>query len=204
MPTPDEINPQMLLEAYRQGAFPMAESRHGRVRWYTADPRAILPLDGLRVSRSLRKRVRRGDYRITRDQAFEQVIRACAQPRPYAAQTWINDQIISAYTALHRLGPGHSVEAWIDHTDAQPTLVGGLYGVAIGGAFFGESMFSRATDASKVCLVHLVDHLRSRGYALLDVQFSNPHMEQFGIIEIPRRQYLAMLREAMAQPVTWE
>ena len=188
-----------LLWAYRQGLFPMAESRDGEIHWYYADPRAVLPLDGrFHVSRSLRKRVRQGTYRTTRDAAFDRVIRACAEPRPYARETWISRRIIDLYCQLHRRGDAHSVEAW-----RGDDLVGGLYGVAIGGAFFGESMFSHATDASKVCLVHLVEHLRARGYTLLDTQFANDHMRQFGLIEIPHEQYLQRLALAVDQAVSW-
>ncbi len=211
-----ELAPELLLRAYCQGLFPMAQSRRDRrVAWYSPDPRAILPLDAVRFPRSLLRRVRRGDYIVTRDVAFEAVIRGCAQPRPYSAETWINEPIIRGYTQLHQLGYAHSVEAWLDDREArdggasgEPSpgqtqdaegrlLVGGLYGVAIGRAFFGESMFSRATDASKVCLVHLVEHLRQRGFTLLDVQFTNPHMAQFGVVEIPRMEYLRRLHEAL-------
>ena len=197
----------------------MARSRHGKIDWYSPDPRAIMPLDRFHVSRSLRRRVGAGTFHITHDTAFAEVITACAQPRPYAEQTWINDQIVDAYTQLHGAGAAHSIEAWAPPhlavgpqghpSDASPTpptdlqLVGGLYGVAIAGAFFGESMFSRQTDASKVCLVHLVEHLRSRGFALLDVQFATPHLAQFGIEEIPRDEYLRRLGEALELDVTW-
>ena len=202
----------MLMQAYRQGLFPMARSRHGPIDWYSPDPRAILPLEQFRVSRSLRRRVAAGTFRVTRDVAFGRVIEACAQPRAYASETWINDTIIGAYTQLHDLGVAHSVEAWpaggADGRDAVPTteareLVGGLYGVALGGAFFGESMFSHQTDASKVCLVHLVDHLRRQGFVLLDVQFATPHLARFGIEEVPRRRYLRRLAEALALDVRW-
>lgn len=208
MPTSPAISPQMILAAYARGLFPMAASRDAEgFDWYTADPRAILPLDAFHVPRSLARRVQSGRFRITRDANFEGVIRACAEPRPSQPDTWINPQIIAAYTELHRMGSAHSVEAWIDPTDGasgEAQLVGGVYGVSIGGAFFGESMFSRATDASKVCLVKLVEHLRSRGYTLLDAQFHNPHLQQFGVIEVPKRQYLRMLQAALTLPVTWQ
>ncbi len=198
-------SPRLVLEAYRIGAFPMADSRDGPVRWYSPDPRAILPLDGFRISRSLRRRVKRGDYRITFDVAFEQVISACARPRPYSEDTWINDRIIQTYTALHQMGYAHSVEAWHQGGPDEPeTLVGGLYGVGIGGAFFGESMFTRVVDASKVCLVHLVRHLRQLGFELLDSQIASEHMAQFGMIEIPRRFYLARLDRAIHSGVQWQ
>ncbi len=231
-----DLTPETILAAYRLGVFPMARSRHGRIDWYSPDPRAILPLEpgAFRVRRSLRKRVRHGRFVITRDRAFERVIAACAEPRPYSEQTWISPAIMDVYCDLHRLGHAHSVEAWrprdvaARHRDVEPgkpepgatprdpaatgagenadepgELVGGLYGVTIGGAYFGESMFSRETDASKVCLVHLVEHLRRRGFTLLDVQFPNPHLEQFGLIELPRRRYLRRLAEAVDRPVTW-
>lgn len=176
----------------------MADSRDGQVQWYAADPRTIMPLDTFHVPHALAKRVRQGTFRMTGDTAFHQVITACAQPRPYAEDTWINDQIIDVYTQLHDMGFAHSIEAWQDDQ-----LVGGLYGVALGGAFFGESMFSRRTDASKVCLVRLVEHLKQRGYILLDVQFSNPHLEQFGVEDIARERYLALLEDALQLEVTF-
>ncbi len=192
------ITPQMLVWAYSQGIFPMAESRHGEIGWYSPDPRTIMPLESFHVPRSLAKRVRQGACEITRDSAFERVIRACSEPRPYADDTWINDAIIESYIQLHGMDVAHSMEAWADGE-----LVGGLYGVALGGAFFGESMFSRAADVSKVCLVHLVEHLRERGYVLLDVQFTNPHLDQFGIAEIPRASYLDRLHAALRMDVTF-
>ncbi|MGH7130464.1 MAG: leucyl/phenylalanyl-tRNA--protein transferase [Phycisphaerales bacterium] len=218
---------ELLLEAYGQGAFPMAGSRHGRVDFYTADPRAIVPLEpgAVKFSRSLRAKVRRGPFIITSDAAFGQVARACADvprrnPDGSKSGTWINDWIIEAFGQLHAAGYAHSVEAWVadgERTEEQRdegikgeeehVLVGGLYGVAIGGAFFGESMFSRpdlgGTDASKVCFVHLLEHLRRRGYVLLDTQFSNPHMEQFGITEIPLHDYMERLRPALRMKVGW-
>ena len=210
MPDSPPLTPELLVWAYTQGLFPMAGSREAdEVGWYSPDPRAILPLDGFNVSRSLRRRVRRGDYPITRNRAFERVIRHCARPRRYEGETWINPEIIEAYTQLHRRGAAHSVEAWEQggetpgHDGAEGDLVGGLYGVALGGAFFGESMFSDATDASKVCLVHLVTHLCQQGFTLLDVQFTSPETELFGVIEVPREQYLSMLRSALRQDVRW-
>lgn len=192
------LTPELVVRAYCAGAFPMARGRAGRIDWFSPDPRAILPLEvgAFRVTRSLAKRVRRGLYKVTRDVACERVIRMCAEPRPYAEETWISPEIARVYTRLHGLGVAHSVEAWQDDE-----LVGGLYGVALGGAFFGESMFSRATDASKVCLVHLVEHLRAQGFELLDVQFVNPHMAQFGVVEIPREEYLRRLEAALGKEV---
>lgn len=198
------LTPELVVAAYCRGLFPMADSRHGPVRWYLPDPRAILPLDTFHVPRSLAKVVRRKPFVITRDQAFEHVIRRCAEPRPGQPQTWINRRIIEVYTDLHRAGLAHSVEAWTHPDPAhEPQLVGGLYGVSLGAAFFGESMFSRATDASKVCLVHLVEHLRQQGYQLLDVQLQNDHMARFGVVEIPCEQYLQRLEEALQRQVTW-
>ena len=195
-----DLTPELLLHAYSIGCFPMGRSRRSRGgEWFDPDPRAILPLDGLRVSHSLRKTVRSGVFDVRRDSAFECVIRACAEPRPDHQGTWINDDIIEAYTRLHRLGFAHSIEAWKAECDGKaPQLVGGLYGVSLGGAFFGESMFTRATDASKVCLVHLVEHLRKRGFALLDSQMATDHTRSLGVIEIPREQY----RELLARAIT--
>jgi len=199
----DILTPEMVVRAYSMGVFPMADGRAGEVGWYSPDPRAVIPLEdgGFKVRRSLRKRFNSGVYRVTMDQAFEAVIRACAEPRASDADTWINRDIIGVYTQLHRAGLAHSVEAWSDDDDTAP--VGGLYGVSLGGAFFGESMFHRATDASKVCLVALVEHLRARGFTLLDVQFVNPHLEQFGVTEVPREDYLRRLHEVIGQDIAW-
>ncbi|MEM6334375.1 MAG: leucyl/phenylalanyl-tRNA--protein transferase [Planctomycetota bacterium] len=193
------ISPAMVLSAYRAGAFPMADDRRGRLGWFSPDPRAVLPLDDrFRVRRSLAKRVRNAGFRLTVDRAFPDVIHACAAPRTQQPGTWISHDIEDAYVELHRLGFGHSVEAW-----RGTRLVGGLYGIALGSAFFGESMFSRETDASKVCLVHLVQRLRDRGFTLLDTQFVNDHLRQFGVIEINRSDYLTQLAEAIDQPDRW-
>lgn len=202
-PVPDDppLTPELLVRAYCMGAFPMAQQRDGAggIDWYSPDPRAVLPLDErFKVRRSLAKRVRQRPFTITRDAAFEAVIDACAQPRPGAEETWISDDIIDAYTQLHHAGLAHSVE-----TFDGDELVGGLYGVTLGGAYFGESMFSRRPDASQLCLVHLVEHLRQRGFQLLDVQFPNPHLAQFGLVELPREQYLQRLYEALAMEVSW-
>lgn len=208
---------EALLSAYRRGMFPMADTLSGLIRWYSPDPRAVIPIaqpagapGGLHLGRSLRARVRRAPFTITSDSAFARVIRACAARRPgqTRGETWIDDRIIEAYIALHQAGHAHSVEAWTPAAEGQrPRLVGGLYGVHIGSAFFGESMFCRpergGTDASKVCLVHLVHHLRERGFILLDTQFSNPHMDRFGIVEIPRQDYLNRLEEAIEKPAAW-
>lgn len=199
-----------LLAAYRQGYFPMAEparrGRGSRLAWFNPDPRCILPLDRFHVPRSLARTVRRATFRVTADTAFDRVIRGCAAPRRHEPGTWIDERIIHAYGLLHEAGSAHSIEAWLgDEPDR--TLVGGLYGVRIGAAFFAESKFSRpergGTDASKVCLVHLVHHLRRRGFTLLDVQFPNPHLEQFGPVEIPRDDYLARLTRAADAEADW-
>lgn len=202
------ITPEMIIEGYRHGLFVMAQGRQGGIDWYHPDPRAVLPLEDFHISTSLRKRVQRGDYQITCDTTFKQVIEACAAPRRYNADTWINQEIITLYTQLHDLGLAHSFEAWRkieehDH-DVQPyDLVGGLYGVALGGAFFGESMFSHATDASKVCLVELVARLNCNGFTLCDVQFTSPYLNQFGVIEVPCNQYMQMLAEALPLERQW-
>ncbi len=203
-----------LLEGYAQGVFPMAEPG-GAVYWYDPDPRGIIPLDrpvnggGIRIGRSLRARVRSGRFRITTDTAFDAVIRACAARR--AGQdpgaSWIDGRIIDAYTRLHDAGHAHSVEAWLDGTDGRPVLVGGLYGVRLGGLFAGESMFSRpdlgGTDASKVCLVWLWFHLRRLGFVVLDTQFMTDHLRSLGGVEIPRAAYHALLAAALAVDTRW-
>lgn len=183
-----ELTSKLLVEAYSNGYFPMADSRTGPIWWYSPDPRAIIPLDRFKTSRSLRQRVRKATYEIRMDTAFEAVITGCAERE----ETWISDEIIGGYVALHRDGFAHSVESWRDGV-----LAGGLYGVSICGAFFGESMFSRQTDASKVALVALVEHLRRRRFLLLDSQFINDHVRQFGAVEIPRVEYLRRLRAAL-------
>lgn len=193
------FNAELLIRAYAQGAFPMAEPETGDIYWYHPDPRAILPLNDFHVSRSLAKRVRSGVFEIRKDTQFSTVMNQCAKPRSDEDQTWIDERIIDAYTELHQMGFAHSVEAWQDGE-----LVGGLYGVSINGLFAGESMFSRKTDASKVCLFHLVEHLKQRDYRLLDVQFQNHHIAQFGVIEIPRDQYMLKLEDAMQIPTCWD
>jgi leucyl/phenylalanyl-tRNA--protein transferase len=186
------LPPSLLITAYASGWFPMATE--GVIRWYSPDPRGILPLDAVHIPKRLARVARQGRFRIEIDRAFGDVIRACAADDrdPDDPGTWINDEIIESYSALHDGGIAHSVEAWLDDQ-----LVGGLYGVAIRGAFFGESMFHRATDASKVALIALVERLRARGYVLLDTQWVTPHLEQFGAIEIPREDYLKRLDAAL-------
>jgi len=191
------IPSELLVSAYASGWFPMAVDP-GEIRWYSPDPRGIIPLDAFHVPSRLARVVRAGRFRMEIDRDFEAVIRACAEAerRDGEPGTWIDDEIIASYCALHRAGLAHSMEAWLDGR-----LAGGLYGVALGGAFFGESMFHRVTDASKVALVALVDRLRLRGYQLLDLQWVTPHLEQFGAVEISRRTYLKMLEEALAVDV---
>jgi len=188
----EELSTERLLGAYRAGFFPMAENREGPITWYSPDPRAIIPLRSFHITRSLRRMLRQGTFTVRVDTCFEEVIRACAG----RDETWISEEIVQAYLRLFALGFGHSVEVW-----AGGALAGGLYGVAIGGAFFGESMFSRVSGASKVALAELVILLREGGFSLLDTQFLTPHLEQFGTIEIPRAEYLLLLEHAMAQDV---
>ena len=186
-----ELTPEVLLSAYMQGIFPMAHD-DGRIHWFSPQPRAILPLDGLHVSQSLRRVLHRGPFEVRFDTAFDQVIAACAAPAPGREGTWISAEIAAAYSELHRLGFAHSVESWLGEE-----LVGGLYGVSIRGFFAGESMFSRRRDASKVSLYYLVQRLRARGFRLLDVQYVTPHLLRLGAVEVPRRLYLAHLRRAL-------
>ena len=186
----EPLTPELLIRAYEQGFFPMGEA-DGSIQWYWPDPRTIIDLDHVHVSKRLARVVRQGRFAVAVNRDFEGVMRACADRK----ETWITEPIVAAYTALHRLGRAHSIEAYQGNR-----LVGGIYGVSLGGAFMGESMFSRATDASKVCLVHLVDRLRERGYTLFDVQFLTPHLARFGAEEISRKDYLRRLRGALRQP----
>ncbi len=208
MQSPERQIVRSILAAYREGWFPMADPRRGVVEWVQPRRRGVIPLEpgGLRVSRSLRQRVRSRKFQVRGDTAFTEVVRACAEPAPGRDETWIDGSIIGAYGALHRAGYAHSVEAWLIDRDGE-RLVGGLYGVHHGAAFFGESMFARpalgGTDASKVCLVHLVCHLRSRGFTLLDTQLWNEHMGTLGCVEIPRREYLGRLSAAWGAEVAW-
>lgn len=187
-----DLEPGTLLAAYRAGLFPMPGDRpRDPLLWFSPVRRGVLPLDALRVSHSLRKSVRRFEVRV--DTAFDRVVAACADPRRDGG--WIDARIRQAYGDLHRLGWAHSVESWRDGE-----LVGGLYGVAVGGLFAGESMFHRATDASKVALVGLVDRMRAGGGTLLDVQWRTDHLASLGVVEVPRADYLRLAREAVAQP----
>jgi leucyl/phenylalanyl-tRNA--protein transferase len=189
------LDPDTLLNAYAQGAFPMTD-RDGVTRWYTADPRGILPLDDFHIPRTLRQTVRQGKFDIRIDFDFEQAMRGCMHAR--SDGSWISEELIAAYKRLHQLGFAHSVEAW-----QNGVLVGGLYGVALGGAFFGESMFHRVRDASKVALVALVDRLREREFELLDTQATTAHLARFGCIEIPAVQYLQKLAMAIQKNCTF-
>ena len=192
------LTPDLLVAAYCQGLFPMAEE-DGTILWYDPDPRGILPLDAFHVPRRLAKTVRQARFEIRTDTAFETVMRECAVTGPRREETWISGEMVHAYSELHRLGFAHSVEAWLEGE-----LVGGLYGVAIGGLFAGESMFSRVTDASKVAFVHLVERLRANGFVLLDSQYLvGPHMRQFGAIEIPAREYKKRLARAIRVKAHW-
>lgn len=183
----------VLIAAYANGWFPMAVGE-GDIRWFSPDPRGIIPLDAFHVPRRVARLRRQGTFTIEINRSFEEVIRACARAERDAddAGTWINEEIFESYCALHRAGFAHSVEAW-----QEGRLAGGLYGVALGGAFFGESMFHHVTGASKVALVALVERLCDRGFTLLDTQWTTEHLEQFGAIEIPRARYLTMLAQAL-------
>lgn len=188
-----EITPQLLLKAYSCGLFPMADSADSSdIFWVEPELRGIIPLDQFHVPRSLRKTLRREPFEIRINTAFAAVMNGCAEPAPDRLNTWINRTIRSLYVELHRMGHAHSVEAW-----QNDVLVGGLYGVSLRGAFFGESMFSRRTDASKVCLVHLVEHLLDHGFVLLDTQFITEHLKRFGANEVPKETYREMLRDAL-------
>jgi leucyl/phenylalanyl-tRNA---protein transferase len=184
------IPPELLLQGYRLGVFPMAMDDNS-VGWFSPDPRAIIPLEKFHVSHGLRRVARKGIFETKIDNCFREVIRACARRK----ETWINHEIIESYDRLHELGYAHSIETW-----SQGKLAGGLYGVAIGGAFFGESMFHQEKDASKIALVALAEHLRTRQFALLDTQWLTPHLQQFGAIEISRQHYLRLLERAVELP----
>ncbi|MEO8168173.1 MAG: leucyl/phenylalanyl-tRNA--protein transferase [bacterium] len=182
------LDPDFLLVAYCNGYFPMAASKTGQIEWFSPDPRAIIPLDTFNISRSLRRTLQQNIFDLRIDTAFEDVMRACAGRE----ETWISEEIINTYMTLHKRGLAHSVETW-----HEGRLMGGLYGVALGGAFFGESMFSRVKDASKVALVHLVQRMNHNGFTLLDIQFMTDHLRMFGAEEIPRASYLHRLSQAL-------
>lgn len=195
----DRIPADLLLRAYASGVFPMAESADDpEVFWVRPELRGIIPLDGFHVPRSLAKILRQGRFDIRFDTDFAGVIDGCAEAREGRPSTWINQPIREAYGELFARGYCHTVEAWRDGR-----LVGGLYGVTLGLAFFGESMFSRETDASKVCLVHLVQRLKERGFALLDTQFTTEHLKRFGAIDVPRNRYEKLLEEALEGTATF-
>ena len=194
------LTPDMLVRAYASGIFPMARSRDDRrLYWIDPDQRGVIPLDTFHTPRSLRKVLRHAPFEVRCDTSFRQVMESCADTSGGRSETWINDEIIRLFVDLHELGLAHSVECWRDGQ-----LAGGLYGLSIGAAFFGESMFSRATDASKVALVHLVARLRRGGYRLLDTQFVTEHLERFGAVQIPRRQYLRRLTEAIDERANFQ
>ncbi len=193
-PGMSELTPDILLRTYAAGIFPMAESAEDpTLFWVDPETRGILPLEKFRVSRGVQRKLRRHLFEVRCDTAFEEVVRACAARTSERPTTWINEEIIRLYLGLHAMGHAHSVECW-----QGGELAGGLYGVCIGGAFFGESMFSRATDASKIALAHLVARLRRGGYRLLDTQFVTSHLEQFGVTEVGRGEYQAILSSALA------
>lgn len=187
------ITPELLLRAYSIGLFPMSDAADDpEIFWVEPEMRGILPLDAFHISKSLAKAVRKKPFDIRFDTAFDAVVEKCAEEAEDRPSTWINDTIKELYGALHKLGHAHSVEAW--EGDA---LVGGLYGVSLGSAFFGESMFSRRTNASKICLVHLVERLKMRGFTLLDTQFTTEHLKTFGAIDVPKQDYVKLLDRAM-------
>jgi len=194
-----KLTPEILLRAYAEGLFPMAERRGDpTLYWVSPEKRGIIPLNAFHVPHRLARTVRSGHFTVTADQAFTDVMQACAAPAPGREETWINSEILRLYTALHSSGHAHSIECW-----QAGELVGGLYGVRLGAAFFGESMFSRARDASKVALVHLVEGLRRGGFILLDTQFITAHLSRFGAIEIPRELYLLKLADALNREAIW-
>lgn len=186
------LAPEWILAAYRRGIFPWYEQGQP-ILWWSPDPRAVLRPGDLHISRSLRRRLRRGEFRITADRAFDAVLDGCAEPRGYTDSTWITDDMARAYSRLHGLGHAHSFEAWADDS-----LVGGLYGIAIGRVFFGESMFARRTDASKVAFVHAVRFLAARGCELVDCQVATDHLRRFGATTMPRSEFIDLLSEHCA------
>ncbi len=195
-----EITPDLLLQAYRIGVFPMGERRDDpKLYWLDPRQRAILPLDRFHLPRRLARTVRSGHFEVSADSAFLEVLRACAEPRPGHPESWINETIVGLYGELFRRGHGHSIEC-----RREGRLVGGLYGVSVGAAFFGESMFSRERDASKVALVHLVARLIRGGFRLLDCQFMTEHLRSFGAVEIPREEFRILLAEAVAAPAVFQ
>ena len=194
-----QITPQILLRAYAEGLFPMGERRGDpTLYWLSPEMRGVIPLRGFHVPRRLARTVRGGRFTVTADRAFPAVIEACAAAAPGREESWINAEILRLYTALAASGQAQSIECWLEGA-----LVGGLYGVTLGGAFFGESMFSRARDASKAALVHLVEGLKRGGFMLLDTQFITAHLARFGAVEIPREQYSRKLSDALNHEAIW-
>lgn len=192
-----DLSPPRLLEAYRHGIFPWF-SEDEPILWWSPDPRMVLFPDEFKTSHSLRKTLRKGRHVVRFDSAFEQVMRACAAPRQGASGTWIHEEMIAAYCELHRMGYAHSVETWLDGE-----LIGGLYGVALGRMFYGESMFSRRTDASKIALAHLAAQLERWNFGMIDCQMNTPHLASLGAREIPRKEFIARLQELINYaPVT--
>ncbi len=190
------LSPELVLDAYKQGLFPMAHSGNSHyIHWICPEERALLSITNMHIPRRLKKTVQQGRFEIRIDTAFEKVIQACSEPDKGREETWINHQIIDTFMKLHKRGHAHSIECW----DADNNLVGGLYGLAIGGAFFGESMYSRARDASKVALVHLCARLWKGNFALLDTQFVNDHLKQFGVFTIPHEAYIKRLERATSR-----
>jgi leucyl/phenylalanyl-tRNA--protein transferase len=194
-----DLTPELVLAAYARGLFPMAERRDDpHLYWVSPEKRGVIPLDAFHVPRRLARTARGGKFTVTVDRDFVAVMKGCASPRPGREDTWINGEILRLYTALAASGHAHSVECWQDGE-----LVGGLYGVKLGAAFFGESMFSRRRDASKVALVKLVEALRRGGFTLLDTQFLTAHLAGFGAVEVPREHYLTLLESALSREAHW-
>ncbi len=194
-----DLTPELVLAAYARGLFPMAERRDDpHLYWVSPEKRGVIPLEGFHVPHRLARTVRSGRFQITSDRAFAEVMKGCAAPRPGRKDTWINHEILRLYTALAAGGHAHSVECWQDGR-----LVGGLYGVKLGAAFFGESMFSLARDASKVALVRLVETLKRGSFTLLDTQFLTAHLAGFGAMEVPRERYLSLLENALSREAYW-
>lgn len=194
-----DLSPQRILAAYQHGIFPWFNPGDP-ILWWSPQPRTVIYPDQLHISRSLRKALRKNLYQVTFDHAFEGVMRRCAAPRTYADGTWISEPMIAAYTEIHRMGLAHSVEVWRQHPDKPRELVGGLYGIAIGRIFFGESMFSQADNASKIGFAHLVHCLQSWGFALIDCQVANDHLFSLGATEIARDTFQKCLREFTSTP----
>lgn len=189
----DVVTPNLLLQAYATGLFPMADGRDDdELFWVDPEERGVIPLDKFHLPRSLAKKVRQERFRVTHDTKFRKVVQSCAAPARGRESTWISERIEALYTDLYERGFAHSIECWLEDD-----LVGGLYGVSLGGAFFGESMFSTATDASKIALVYLIARLKTGGYQLLDTQFITDHLKQFGAVEVPRATYHTNLRQAL-------